>query len=428
MKTPLGLISLVSLVVANMIGAGVFTTSGFALADLGSAHRVMLAWLIGGVIALCGALSYAGLVRRITESGGEYVFLARLVHPVAGFVAGWVSLLAGFTAAIAFAALAFETYAAALFPAELPDGGLAILVIVLAAVLHGLRVETGAVAQNAVVILKLGLIGAFLVYAGNAGISDPPATVPAPVEPVSFGAFAGALVWISLSYSGFNAAVYVAGEATEARINVPRALWLGTLLVTFLYIALNAVFVYLPPAEAVANRPDVAAAAALAIGGEPAALAVRSVIGLALVTSVFSMVMAGPRVYARMAEDGLFPRVFRYRGRAPRSAIALQAGLAVVVVLVADLKELLSYLGFTLSLSAAATVSALFLVRRREGPAAAPVTGYPVTPALFIGATLVFAVLAARRNPTELAAAVITIVSGCAVFYLLRAWSSSRSM
>src|SRR5688500_8514877 len=154
----LGLFSLVCLIVANMVGAGVFTTSGFALADLGSANRVMAAWVVGGVIALSGALSYGGLVRRMTESGGEYLFLALLIRPLAGCTAGWVSLLAGFTGAIAFAARAFEPYAFPTPPEWLPSGLAAAGMVALAAVLHGARVQAGAISQNAAVVLKVTMI------------------------------------------------------------------------------------------------------------------------------------------------------------------------------------------------------------------------------------------------------------------------------
>jgi APA family basic amino acid/polyamine antiporter len=419
----LGQLSLVCLVVANMIGVGVFTTSGFALADLGSPHRVMLAWLVGGLIALAGALCYGGLARRVPESGGEYVLLARLVHPLAGFLAGWVSLLAGFTGAIAFAALAFEAYAAPFLSPALAPNVAAISLIAVAAVLHGVRVETGVATQNAIVILKLVLILAFVIYASVAGGA---ALAAPPVAPLSASAFAGALVWISFSYSGFNAAVYVTGEARNAAASVPRALWVGTLLVTAIYLVLNAIFLFFAPYAAVAGRADVAAAAALAIGGPDLEVAIRAVIVLALVTSVFAMMMVGPRVYARMADDGLFPGIDGYHGSAPRTAIALQAGLAIVVVLVTDLRGLLGYLGFTLSLSAAATVAALFGRRHGETSSLAPVPGYPFTPAFFIGATLLFAALAARRSPAELAAAVITLGSGTLVYAILARRRSGR--
>jgi amino acid transporter len=414
----LSLTSLVCLIIANMIGAGVFTTSGFALSDLGSANRVMAAWVVGGIIALSGALSYAGLVRYMTESGGEYLFLSRVIHPVAGFIAGWVSLLAGFTGAIAFAARAFETYAFPTRPEWLPSGVAASAMVLLAAVVHGVRVETGAAFQNFIVFLKVAMLVLFLAFAASVALDAGPAAPAPTVMPFSVATFAGSLVWISLSYSGFNAAVYVAGEAKDAQRNAPRALLIGTLIVTVLYVALNAAFVYLPPFEAVVGKADVAAAAAQAIGGDAAALGIRAVTVVALITSVFSLVMAGPRVYARMAEDGVFPQFFRFGGgSAPTAAIAAQALLAVGVIALSDLRGLLSYLGFTLSLSGALTVASLFVIARRHGRQAVSVWGYPFTPLLYVVATLVLAGIAGRRQPVELLTAVITIVSGSVVYY-----------
>ncbi len=420
-----GLSSATALVMANMIGAGVFTTSGFALHDLGSRGQVMAAWLLGGLIALCGALSYGALVRRMAESGGEYLFLSRFVHPRVGFLAGWVSLLAGFTGAIAFAATAFETYAlpAAARPGWLPEGGLAVGVILACAILHGRIVRHGLLTQNLVVVLKLALLLGFVGYAlarlGRGGW--PGSALPDLGTTFSLTAFASTMVWISLSYSGFNAAVYVAGEVREARTTVPRSLWLGTVVVAGFYLALNAVFVYAPAPDAVAGRPDVAAVAADALGGHWPAALVRTAISLALLSSVSSMIVAGPRVYARMARDGVFPALFRGgEQRAPTASIVLQALLATLVVSVSTLSQLLSYLGFTLSLSAAGAVACVFLVRRREGAQAVPCVGYPVVPALFILATLVLAGLAATRRPLELAAALATIASGAVAYSVFR--------
>ena len=414
----LGLFSLVCLIIANMVGAGVFTTSGFALGDLGSANRVIAAWLVGGAIALSGAVSYGGLVRRMTESGGEYLFLSRVIHPVAGFIAGWVSLLAGFTGAIAFAARAFETYALPTQPEWLPSGVLAAAMVALAALLHGVRVQTGAATQNVAVVLKVALIAGFLVFAAYVALTRGAAPAPPVLEPFSLTVFAGSLVWISLSYSGFNAAVYVAGEARDAQRNAPRALWIGTAIVTVLYVALNAAFVYLPPFEAVVGREDVAAAAAQSIGGQGAAFAIRFITVIALATSVFSLIMAGPRVYARMADDGVFPRWFRFGGHgAPTAAILGQAAFAIVVIALSDLRGLLGYLGFTLSISAALSVASLFVIARREGRQAVAVPGYPFTPLFYVLVTLILAGMAGWREPVQLLAAIVTIVSGSVVFY-----------
>ena len=209
----LGLGSAAALVVANMIGTGVFTTSGFALADLGRPGPVLLAWAVGGALALCGALSYGALARRIPESGGEYTFLARTVHPLAGFLAGWISLLAGFTAPIAAAALGFSAYLTVDEPLRPWIGSAAIAT---AALLHGLHLSGGVVVQNLAVGLKLTIITAFAVW-GFTQLPQSPAPAPTTSAPFELGAFAVTLIWISFSYSGWNAVVYVAGESPRPR-------------------------------------------------------------------------------------------------------------------------------------------------------------------------------------------------------------------
>jgi APA family basic amino acid/polyamine antiporter len=247
MQKKFGFWTLAFLVIANMIGAGVFTTSGYSLQDLGSPHLVLLAWVAGGLIAVAGAFSYGLLVRVMPESGGEYLFLTRAAHPLLGFIAGWVSLIAGFSGAIAFAATAFESYALPedLRPAWLPVGSVALVSIILAGAFHGLRPWSGAVAQNAVVVLKLVLLAAILLFAGasliNGGWNGLDATASQPAGWGLISAFAGSLVWISLSYSGFNAAVYIAGEVEGAERLVPRALVAGTAIVVVLYVLLKPV-------------------------------------------------------------------------------------------------------------------------------------------------------------------------------------------
>ena len=428
---PFGLPSATALVVANMIGAGVFTTSGFSLADLGSRRLVLVAWVLGGAIAYAGAVSYGLLSSRIQESGGEYVFLSRTFHPAIGFVAGWVSLLAGFTGAIAFAASAFEAYAlpAAVRPGWAPEGGLAMVAIALLAALHGLTERAGLRLQNAIVLAKLLALVAFVAYAvarlggeGWVGLS-----VEVPERPFSPYAFAGSLVWISLSYSGFNAAAYVLGEVRDAALTGPRAMLYGTLVTTALYVAINGIFLYAPRPEELVGRGDVAVVAAESLGGGPLVAMTRGVIALALLTSVSSMIIAGPRVYDRMARDGVFPAWLAVRrggaGVAPVASIAFQALLACVVVAIATLEELLSYLGFTLSLCAAATVMCLFVSRPHGGPRPAP--GALVAPAFYLVCTVGLAALAAIERPWQLVAALLTVFSGLALYALSRSKRSA---
>ena len=352
-----------------MIGAGVFTTSGFALADLGSRQHVLLAWAIGGLIACCGAISYGQLAQRLAESGGEYLFLSRFAHPIVGFLAGWVSLLAGFTGAIAFAASAFESYAipASIRPDWLQPGIAGIAAIVVFAALHSCVLKAGVVTQNLIVSLKIALLLGFVGFAFTSYPSawDGMQTTTGPV-PFSIHATASTLVWISLSFSGFNAAVYITSEVDKPELNVPRAMLLGTVCVSILYLVLNFVFLYGAKPEEIQAVPDIAAVASKAIGGSSLATLMRVIVSVALLSSVSSMLVAGPRVYATMAKDGVFPQLFSPRQRnnleIPANAIWLQAGLASVVVYSTSLKSLLDYLGFTLSVTAALAVACIFLL------------------------------------------------------------------
>jgi APA family basic amino acid/polyamine antiporter len=422
MRRRLGLTSAAALVVANMIGAGVFTTSGFALADLGRPDAVLLAWGVGGLMAVCGALSYGALARRIPESGGEYTFLSKTVHPLAGFLAGWVSLLVGFTAPIAAAALGLQAYLADSFGLTARPEWIGTTAILIAGLMHGLRLRAGVVLQNVAVALKLAVIGGFVLLGALRIPSNADAAV-LPSADFGLGAFAVTLVWISFAYSGWNAAVYVAGEVREPEHNLHRSLWLATGLVTLIYLALNAVFLYSAPAPALAGKAEVGAIAAEALGGTALRQAVSVLVTLALFTSISSMVMAGPRVYARMAEDGLFPRRIGVAKEVPRAAVALQVGLAVLVAWVSGLRELLGYIGFTLGISAAATVGGLIALRQREGPLRVPVPGYPWIPGLFILTTLAAAGFMATRQPLEAGMGLLTVALGVPVYWLMRSVS-----
>jgi APA family basic amino acid/polyamine antiporter len=415
----IGTASAVALVVANTVGAGVFTTSGFALADLGSRGLVMAAWAVGGALALCGALSYGALARRIPESGGEYTFLARIAHPLAGFVAGWVSMLAGFTAPIAAAAHALGAYLEGLGPRALDPVWIGTLAIAGAGVLHAVRLQGGIALQNAAVVVKLLAAFAFIAL-GSAVLSRgaPPAAAP----PASFdaGAFAVTLVWISFAYSGWNAAVYIGGEVRDGERELPRALVHGTLLVIVLYLALNAVILWSAPTEALAGVPEVGAVAAEALGGARLRAALSALVALALFTSISSMVMAGPRVYAQMARDGVLPSVLARADEAPRVAIALQVGLAVAVLHSSGLLALLGYIGFTLGLCAAATVLALLALRRREGAASITIPGYPFVPLVFVAGTAFASLFMALREPLQAGLGLLTALAGGPLYYLER--------
>lgn len=370
-----GLTTMTCVVIAGMIGSGIFTTSGFALADLQSPGRVLLAWCIGGLIALCGAVAYGELARRLPQSGGEYLYLSKLVHPFVGFQAGWISLTVGFSGSIALVALTFEEY---VVPAEiraswLPAGSPAIAVIAIFGFGHAFLVSLFASLQNAIVGIKLIALVSFLISASALKIPthawhwEPVAeTLPPLFAWPTLLTMSTSVMFISLSYAGFNSSIYVAAEVSHPDRTIPRSLMLGTALVTVLYLLLNLVFVTATPATKILGNPRVASIAAEAIGGPSLELLIRTAIGLGTLTSVAGMIMVGPRVISRMADDGVFFTAFRTGPNSIPRSVLLQASLAATLVLVSNLHDLLGFLGSTLSLSSAITVATLLIPVRNK--------------------------------------------------------------
>ena len=422
-----GLTTLTGVVIASMIGFGAFTTSGYSLASLGTPQLVLWAWLAGGVVALCGAISYGQLARRLPLSGGEYLYLSRTLGPWAGFQAGWVSLTAGFSGAIAGSAIVFEAYLAPLAGlTHLPAGTLAVGIILLFGIGHGWLARPAAMAQNAVVMIKLLVLLIFLLTAASRWSSHAWSWSGLPENSADglIGRrildFARSVMWISLSYAGFNAGIYVAAETRYPERTVPRSLWLGTILVTVLYLLLNMVFVTALPASEIAGQKQVAAIAAEAIGGQSLKTLISLVVCLGTLSSVAGMLMTGPRVFSRMADDGLFPRWFRSGPSAVQRTVGLQAAIAVTLVLfLRDYLSLLDYLSSVLALSSAVTVGTLLLPSgdwSASGGSRFPAPVYLISAGLYVVATLTVAVLMALDDPRDLLGAVVTLLTGTVVW------------
>ena len=418
----LGLWSLVALVVGNAVGAGIYTTSGFSLADLGSPQWVILAWFVAGLIALMGALSYGMLAQGLTESGGEYLYLSRSIHPLAGFIAGWISLLAGFPGAITFSASAFETYLRSAINLDgVTNDILAVGIILFAGMIHIVRVKIGAKAHESLVLWMIIALFALLTLAVfRFSVSPELPIISEQVVDFSWLAFANSLVWISLSYAGFNAVAYVVDEVREPKKNVTRGMVLGTLATMFLCVSINAVMLYGVPADLLIGQPDVASISANHLGGDLVKKGVEVVIAISLLTSITAMVLAGPRVYSKMAEDGALPKVFEGKfGEPPRASILLQIVLAILLVLLSDLQGLLSYLGLTLSLCLALAVSSLFVRHWRLGERPSS-KWYPIAPIVFVSCTVLFAILSAIAQPAKLVAVVPTIGLGALAYLVVK--------
>ena len=361
--------SALALVIANTIGTGVFTTSGFALADLGSPLWVLLAWMVGGIYALSGVRIYSDMAISFPHSGGEYAFLRNSLHPVFGTIAGWISLVAGFTTPIAAAALGAELYLNRVLMLHFEWPWIASLIIILLGVMHALAPQQGVRFQNNAVLLKVVVIVVF-VGLGLVSISNNhpiEAFKAIPEQSFSWIKFAGSLVWITFAYSGWNAAVYVTGEVVGGGQTVTRALLTGTLIVIVLYLGVSAVILYSAPISELKGVADSGAIAAKALGGEYTERALSALIALALITSVSSMLMSGPRVYMQMANDGVFPKVLgAFQNGHPRLAIFLQTVLCLLLIWLAGIRELLEFTGVSLSFSAGLVVIGwLVLVGRR---------------------------------------------------------------
>jgi len=353
------------LVVASMVGTGVFTTSGLLLADLRSAPAVLLAWGLGGVLAMAGALSYAELVAALPSNGGEYYLLSVIYHPSIGFASGVVSFVVGFSAPIAASALAFGHYVHALWPAvpELPP---ALALVAVMCAVHAFRVRAGGGVQDALTAFKVLLIAGFVAVGAAFLVPERLAEAERPLLAATLSPqFAVALIYVTFSYSGWNAAAYVAGEVRAPSRTLPLALMAGTALVTLLYLGINLVFLAGAPAEQLRGEVEVGHVAAVHLLGRPAGSVMSGIIALGLVSTVGALIMTGTRVLEAMGRDhgtlALLAR--RATGGGPFVAVVLQGAVAVIMVLTASFDALLGYIGFTLSVFAALTVLGVIVMR-----------------------------------------------------------------
>jgi APA family basic amino acid/polyamine antiporter len=425
---PLGLPHALALVVSSMIGTGVFTTGGIMLGSLRWPPLVLGAWVLSGGLALAGAAVYAELGAMMPRAGGEYVFLRRAFHPAVGFLSGWLALFVGFAAPMAASALACARYLRGLAPA-LPERPAALALVALVTALHAREVRRAGAVQAALTALVVVVIVVFVV----AGFASPAADVhllaahadAAPRAPLAWaGAVAVSLVYTAYSYFGWNAAAYVAGELREPHRTLPRALVGGAALVTLLYVALNAVFLVSGSVARLGEKEDVGHVAAVALFGARGGALLTALIALALAGSVSALAMTGPRVVKAMADDGAF---FGALGRtnargAPARAVLLQGTLAALGVLTSAFEPLLVYAGYTLTVSAAATVAGAFVLRRREPDAPRPhrALAWPFSGLAFLAFAAFMTVFAFIERPRESLAGLATIAAGAGVWALWR--------
>ena len=416
-----------AVVIANMIGTGVFTSLGFQLLDIQSGFAILLLWALGGLIAVCGSMTYAELGSALPRSGGEYNFLTEIYHPSAGFISGWISATIGFSAPTALAAITFSTYLLTIFP-EINNDWLrkiiACSLIVTLAFIHSSDRKSSGGLQMIFTVMKVGVIILFcfgaILFAKN-------------IQPVSFspnsndistifsGSFAVSLIYVSYAYTGWNAATYLSSEIERPQKYLPLILISGTTIVTVLYILLNFVFLSVAPIEDMQGRIEIGFIAAQSAFGGSVANFTGLVLSLLLISTVSAMTIAGPRVLQVIGEDFKVLNILSSKRKdgIPSTAIYIQSLIAIIFILSSSFESILVFAGFTLALNSFVTVIAVFVLRSKQPNLPRPYKtfGYPFTPLIYLaltGWTLYFVII---NRPIEVLFSLGIILSGLIFYY-----------
>lgn len=417
-----------AVVIANMIGTGVFTSLGFQLVGLQSGFVLLALWAVGGLVALCGAMTYAELGAALPRSGGEYNFLSRIYHPAAGFVSGWVSATIGFAAPTALAAMTFAAYltsATAWGESELAGKILASLLVIALTVAHSLSRRHSGGLQWLFTMLKVLAIVAFCIAALLlVDTTQPVSMLPAAGDAslMLSGTFAVSLIYVSYAYTGWNAATYLSSELDNPQRDLPKILFFGTAVVTLLYVALNYVFLKVAPMSAMVGQVEIGYVAADHAFGDAGGRFAGVTLALLLVSTVSAMTLAGPRVLQVIGEDFPALRILARTNRdgLPFVAILFQSALSVVFILTSGFESVLVFAGFTLALNSFITVLGVFVLRWRQPALPRPYRtfAYPLTPLVYLvltGWTLTFVLL---QKPTEGLFGIGVVLAGLALYLL----------
>jgi APA family basic amino acid/polyamine antiporter len=441
LERQLGVADAAALVVSNVIGVGIFTTPGIVGEMLPRPAAILAVWALGGFLAFSGAMAYAELAALKPKAGGEYVYLREGFGRLAAFLTGWTSFVAGFSGAIAAGAIGLTAYLGRFFPAaadpapiwSLSLGGLsvalsrptlvALSVIAALGAVHIRGVRPGRVVQDTLAAAQvLGLV-LFIVLGFALGKGSPENLTSGGKSSPSSWLFA--LIPVMFSYSGWNAAAYVAEEVREPGRSVPRALGWGTAAVIAIYVGLNALYLYALPVRELSGRINAADAVAERLLGPAAAESLAVLAILIILSSLSAMTLAGPRIYYAMARDGVFfPAAARVHPKfgTPAVAIAAQTAWSCLLVLSGTFEQLLTYTGFAIVLFSAVAVCALFVLRWKTPEVRRPFRawGYPVAPAIFALASFAIVVNAIVQAPLPSAIGLLVMASGIPLYGLMR--------
>jgi len=424
-RRTVGFFTACGIVIANIIGTGVFTSLGFQVADIHSGFALLMLWIVGGIAALCGALCYGELSAALPRSGGEYHFLSEIYHPALGFMAGFISATVGFAAPIALAAMAFGKYFHGVFNFGSPIL-LSFVTVWIVALFHFGNLRLGSAFQNVWTLVKLLLIAA-LIGAGVLIEEKQPITfLPHAADTMAIfsGAFAVALVYVMYSYSGWNASSYIIGEVKNPERNVPRSLLVGTTIVMAAYVLLNAVFLATAPQDEMRGQLEVGLIAGKHIFGENGGRIVGAVICLGLISAISSMTWIGPRVTMSMGEDHW---LLRFLGRknaedVPANAVLVQLLIVNLLLLTRSFELVVIYIQFALLLCSLLTVIGVVVLRMARPEISRPyrVWLYPIPPIVFAAITVWMMVYLLRSKTTESIAGLGTAIAGFLLYFCAR--------
>ena len=434
----LGPFAATNIVVANMIGAGIFTTSGLLMADLLSPLLLLFLWVFAAILALCGALCYAELGATMPKAGGEYAFLSELFHPAIGFLSGWVSFFVGFSAAIAASSLGCGEYLAAAFPSLFAWGDpqllkrlLAMTIIAVFTVIHLRGVESGAKVQNVLTALKVLLIVVFIAAGfllGDGDVSHFQEGETFIFDFAGFKVIGLSLMWIMFAYSGWNASAYLGSEIRNPERSLPLSLLAGTGVVAVLYVMLNLLFVYAASPAEMSGVISIHGLTAGNLFGPSMQTLISLLVAFALLSSISAYIILGPRVYYAMARGGHF---FKIAGqihpvfRTPWKSIIIQGVIASIMVTTGTFDQLLTYLGFSLGIFPLLAVFGVFKLRR-QGLSRVRMPFYPAAPAFFLVVSTAILVLAYLERPVESTIAILTVAAGIPAYFVFTRRSTAK--
>ena len=407
-----------------MIGTGVFTSLGYQLVNIQSVFPLMMLWIVGGVVALCGTLVYSELGAALPRSGGEYHLLSRIIHPSIGFGAGIVSATVGFTAPAVLAAMALGSYLSAVIPG-LDQTLIAAIVILGFHGLHMMSVTWGTKFQDGSTAIKIGLILIFIAFGlfmdAPQSISIWPKLGDGTVM-LSAG-FAVSLVWVSYAYTGWNSAVYVAGEIHDPKQNISRSMLMGTAFVMVLYVLLNYVFLYSAPTDAMVGQVEVGYISGIRIFGKMGAKIIGIGISILLLSTVSSYVYIGPRIMQIMGEDHAFIGFLKEKNsdEIPLNAFWVQLGISFLFILKSSFEQVLMYAGISLIITTTLTVISLFILRINEPDLDRPykVWAYPFTPMIYLIINCWILFYSFRESTFEFMVGIGIITTSIALYYLI---------